>query len=54
MSMMRCDICDRPVDTDEDVEGAYDEVRGVFSCSRCCDEWQETVTGIPVQHKELS
>jgi hypothetical protein len=51
VSMMRCDVCDRPVDTDEDVECVYDEVSCVFACSRCCDKWQEDVTGLPVRRQ---
>jgi hypothetical protein len=46
MSICRCDICDRPVDTDENVEGSYDDVSGIYACESCCDRWEETVTGV--------
>lgn len=43
MSLIHCDLCDRPVDTDEDVEGVHDEVSGIFSCSRCQEKSEALV-----------
>lgn len=43
MNIFHCDCCDRAIDLDED-SGVFDQ--GIFCCDRCCDEWQETVTGV--------
>jgi hypothetical protein len=38
MSCIRCDICERIVDTDYDVEGIWDEEAPYgLTCGACCD-----------------
>lgn len=39
MSMMRCERCDRVVDTDEDLEGKWSEFG--YACTRCCEDDEE-------------
>lgn len=39
MSMMRCESCDRFVDTDYDLEGRWGDT--TYTCTRCCERDEE-------------
>jgi hypothetical protein len=45
VSIIRCDLCGRAVDTDLEVEGVHDKEADIFSCEQCQDGWKAEVTG---------
>lgn len=43
--LVYCDHCSRALDREDDC-GSFDDEAGIYSCERCLDKWQETVTGV--------
>lgn len=61
MSIMRCDGCDGIIDTDDDVEGIFEDARPFrFWCSGCVERGNDEAllaalkTQEPERYKELT